>query len=381
MVTSIFTYRGFEGLKSSVFHWAYKSKFFGFCLILIFCCNIPKSQATTCEYYLNNGPISRATGFNEEHIVSGLYSGLAQRYNNLSGQMTGIRFWARAIGTAQNMRAILYQENVGFPGTIIAQATVSVPASATWQQIDAVFPSPATVSGNVILSIEPSSPSTNNVWVQHNLEGNASNNYIGNGGNLYLNLVKQGVTWYKDLANGDPSWDYDFMILPIRTVNITPGFSFNANNLAVNFTNTSTNASTYSWNFGDGATANTANASHTYATSGTYQVKLVVGGPSGSGCADSISQTVVVTNTAIDEVSNWFENPTYESATNQISFQSLANQTCYVYSAEGRLLDEFKVAKNESIKRTIPSTNAGMYLLKSSLSNQSFRFIINGYSK
>jgi len=337
--------------------------------------------SSPCEYYLNNGPITRATGFNEEHIVSGLYSGLAQRYNNLSGQMTGIRFWARAIGSAQTMRAILYQENVGFPGTIIAQTTVSVPDGATWQQIDAVFSAPANVNGNVILSIEPSSPSTNNVWVQHNLEGNASNNYIGNGGNLYLNLIKQGVTWFKDLANGDPSWDYDFMILPIRSVNITPGFNFNANNLSVNFTNTSTNASTYSWNFGDGGTANTANASHTYSASGTYQVKLVVGGPAGSSCAVSITQSVVVTNTAIGEISNWFENPVYESATNQISFQSLANQTCFIYSAEGRLLDEFMVSKNESVKKQIPSTSAGMYLLKSSMSNQSFRFIINGYSK
>jgi xanthomonalisin len=196
-----------------------------------------------------------------------------------------------------------------------------------------------------------------------------------------LNLIKQGVTWYKDLSNGDPSFDYDFMILPIRSVNITPGFNFNANNLTVSFTNTSTNASTYSWNFGDGGTANTANPSHNYPSSGTYQVKLVVGGPAGSGCADSITQSVVVTNTAIGEISNWFENPTYESSTNQISFQSLANQTCFVYSAEGKLLDEFKVAKNETVKRTIPSSKSGMYLLKSSMSNQSFRFIINGYSK
>ncbi|MFM8916546.1 MAG: T9SS type A sorting domain-containing protein, partial [Bacteroidota bacterium] len=81
------------------------------------------------------------------------------------------------------------------------------------------------------------------------------------------------------------------------------------------------------------------------------------------------------------EISNWFENPTYESSTNQISFQSLANQTCFVYSAEGKLLDEFKVAKNETINRTMLTSKSGMYLLKSSMSNQSFRFIINGYSK
>lgn len=376
MVTSLFSFKGVVSLKSTILNQAYNVKFIVFCIGLIICCNISSSQASTCEYYLNNGPLSRATGFNEEHIVSGLYSGLAQRYNNLSGQMTGIRFWARAVGSAQTMRVIMYQENVGFPGTIIAQTTVSVPAGATWQQLDAIFSSPATVNGNVILSIEPSSPSTNNVWVQHNQEGIASNNYIGNGGNLYLNLVKQGVTWYKDLANGDPSWDYDFMILPIRSVNITPGFSFNANNLVVNFTNNSTNASTYAWSFGDGGTSSVANPSHTYTASGTYQVKLVVGGPAGSGCADSIIQSVVVTNTALSEVISAFANPVYHPSTNTLEFQSLANQECRIYGIDGKLVDIFRASRNEYVTRSLPLVSAGVFQMQSSLSNRSFRFVV-----
>lgn len=332
--------------------------------------------SSPCEYYLNNGPIARATSFNEERISSATYSGLAQRYNALSGQMTGIRFWARAVGATQTMRAILYQESVGFPGTIIAQTTVSVPAGATWQQIDAVFSAPATVSGNVILSIEPSSPSTNNVWVQHNLEGNASNNFIGNGGNLYLNLIKQGVTWYKDLSNGDPSFDYDFMILPIRSLNITPGFNFNASNLSVSFTNTSTNASTYSWNFGDGGTANTANPSHNYSSSGTYQVKLVVSGPAGSGCADSLTQSIVVTNTALSELSTVFSNPYYNPSTNTLEFQSLIDQECRLYNTEGKLVQAFHAGKLEQVLKEVGNLTLGVYSLQSSVSNRSFRFVV-----
>lgn len=334
-----------------------------------------------CTSYLNNGPISRATAFNEERISSATYSGLAQRYNGLTGQMTGIRFWARAVGSSQSIRVVLYQEAVGFPSTTIAQTTVSVPVGSTWQQIDATFSSPATVNGNVILSIEPTSPSTNDIWVQHNLEGNASNNFIGNGGNLYLNLVRQGVTWYKDLANGDPSWDYDFMIMPIRTVNITPTFNFNANNLSVSFTNTSTNATSYNWNFGDGSTSTQTSPSHTYATSGSYQVKLVANGAAGSGCADSIVQTIVVTNTAIDEVGSMFENPIYNAGANTLEFTSHANQTCYIYSIEGKLVDEFRVSKNEYVVRDIKSSVAGVYNLQSSLLNRPFRFVVQTTSK
>lgn len=347
--------------------------------IAIWCGMSSALLASTCEYYLNNGPIARATAFNEERISSATYSGLAQRYNGLSGQMTGIRFWARAVGSNQSIRVVLYQEAVGFPSTTIAQTTVTVPAGATWQQIDATFASPANVNGNVILSIEPTAPSTNDIWVKHNLEGNASNNYIGNGGNLYLNLVRQGVTWYKDLANGDPSWDYDFMIMPIRSVNITPGFNFNANNLSVSFTNTSINASTYNWNFGDGGTSTSTNPSHTYSASGTYQVKLVVGGPAGSGCADSTSQTVVVTNTSIQDLSSTFINPFFNAATNTLKFVSSADQICRIFSIDGRLVDEFRASKSEQVVRRIQCSSNGIYSLQSSLSNLSFRFLVSQF--
>jgi gliding motility-associated-like protein len=47
---------------------------------------------------------------------------------------------------------------------------------------------------------------------------------------------------------------------------------------------------TWQWYFGDGGTANTQNTSHTYSTSGTFNVKLVV--TDINGCKDSISRTV-----------------------------------------------------------------------------------------
>ena len=333
-----------------------------------------QSPSGVCEYYLNNGPIIRATGFNEERISSGTYAGLAQRYNGLSGQMTGIRFWARAVGSSQSMRVVLYQEAVGFPSTIIAQTTATVPAGATWQQIDAAFTAPATVNGNVILSIEPTSPSTNDVWVQHNLEGNASNNFVGNGGNLYLNLVKQGVTWFKELGIGDPTWDYDFMIMPIRNVNITPGFNFNANNLAVNFTNTTTNASGYSWSFGDGGTSTQANPTHTYAASGTYSVKLVVNGPAGSGCADSISQNVVVTNTGINELVATFSSFNVAADGSCMEVVSTISSGFSLVSNDGKLVKSFNLVKGIPAQVRLEGLSSGIYFIRDNQSKSSFKF-------
>ncbi len=68
------------------------------------------------------------------------------------------------------------------------------------------------------------------------------------------------------------------------------------NNNQFVFTNNSTVFSgglQYAWDFGDGATANTLNATHSYAAPGTYPVKLVVTGING-GCVDSITTNVIV---------------------------------------------------------------------------------------
>ncbi|MCX6209261.1 MAG: PKD domain-containing protein, partial [Bacteroidetes bacterium] len=66
------------------------------------------------------------------------------------------------------------------------------------------------------------------------------------------------------------------------------------NNNIFTFVNYSTNAATYSWDFGDGATATNANTSHTYSSAGTYTITLTV--TSTSGCTTTSSQTIIVNN-------------------------------------------------------------------------------------
>ena len=62
--------------------------------------------------------------------------------------------------------------------------------------------------------------------------------------------------------------------------NPVAGFTYEAavaNPLAIEFTNTSTNAVSYSWDFGDNSPESfTPNPIHTYAAAGTYTVSLAV---------------------------------------------------------------------------------------------------------
>lgn len=76
---------------------------------------------------------------------------------------------------------------------------------------------------------------------------------------------------------------------------ITANFSFNSSNLTANFVDTSTatnGITTWNWSFGDGNNSTQQSPTHTYASSGTYNVTLTVSGPDGS---DNITQSVEIT--------------------------------------------------------------------------------------
>jgi PKD repeat protein len=59
----------------------------------------------------------------------------------------------------------------------------------------------------------------------------------------------------------------------------------------ITFTNTSSNASSYSWDFGDGSTSTAGNPVHSYAAEGIYTVQLTATGPGG---VHSVSHNVTI---------------------------------------------------------------------------------------
>jgi len=69
--------------------------------------------------------------------------------------------------------------------------------------------------------------------------------------------------------------------------------------VTVSFVNQSTNATSYSWNFGDASPPdNTANPTHVYTVNGTYTVTLTVTGPCGT---DTFTQVVTITQVGIQD--------------------------------------------------------------------------------
>lgn len=64
-------------------------------------------------------------------------------------------------------------------------------------------------------------------------------------------------------------------------------------NEPVTFTNTSSNADAFEWDFGDGTSSSESSPSHTFSSCGKYSVRLTV---SANGMTDSASKTISVTS-------------------------------------------------------------------------------------
>jgi len=111
----------------------------------------------------------------------------------------------------------------------------------------------------------------------------------------------------------------------------TTGFTFTTNVFVANFTNTTTNATSYSWDFGDGGTSSQTNPTHTYTDDGTFTVVLTSTGPCGTSTA---SQQVVISSLPVAGF-NAAQTEGCAPFTVQFQDQSSSNATDWSWSFPG----------------------------------------------
>lgn len=100
---------------------------------------------------------------------------------------------------------------------------------------------------------------------------------------------------------GDTAISMDSVIKTLTVTNNSAvtiaNFEYNVTAYNAQFTDKSVNAISWSWDFGDGATSNEQNPSHTYSSLNTYNVKLTV---TGSNNNDEITKKVVINSNGIN---------------------------------------------------------------------------------
>jgi len=122
------------------------------------------------------------------------------------------------------------------------------------------------------------------------------------------------------------------------------GFTFTSSSTTapslVTFTNSSINASTFSWDFGDNSNSTLQNPTHTYNSGGSYIVKLIA---NGAGGVDSTKQTVTISNPTalqikvLDNLGNAIVGASVKLYPSQTDYLNLTNQvlTTQITNSQG----------------------------------------------
>lgn len=132
-------------------------------------------------------------------------------------------------------------------------------------------------------------------------------------------------------------------------------------NAVVYFTNESTNASNYEWNFGDGTTSTDANPWHEYQSPGTYVIQLIV---IKDGCQnDTMVFTVYVGMAGIAEnqAANCVVYP--NPFTNQLTIEGKELEVIELRDMTGKLLRQQICTGETEIIQDLNSYSSGIYFL------------------
>jgi hypothetical protein len=167
-------------------------------------------------------------------------------------------------------------------------------------------------------------------------------------------------------------------------VNATPtadaSFNQSIGSYTVQFLNNSTNASSYSWNFGDGNTSTSANPSHTYATGGDFTVVLTAtNGDCSNTFTINLTSVAVSENVAFEDLMV-FPNPTENELNIQFSYFDSGIMNAKIFNIAGQIVSAEAFAVNAgNMFHTIDTSNLenGVYFvnLSNNTSNITIRVI------
>jgi gliding motility-associated-like protein len=209
------------------------------------------------------------------------------------------------------------------PQNVDAGAFVSIPCGSNTVALNGT-----TTSTNV--SYAWSGPSATSI-----VSGSNTVNPLVNEAGTYTFIVTDNLTGCQTsttVAVSQGSVNISFTADP--TSGISP--------LTVNFTNTSTGATSYGWDFGDGNTSTAQNPSNVFTASGSYIVTLI----STSGCPGSYTVEIVVNDGLTLEIPNVF-TPNNDNVNDVFTIKStgIKEISLQIFNRWGEKLYEFSGAK------------------------------------
>jgi spore germination protein YaaH len=159
------------------------------------------------------------------------------------------------------------------------------------------------------------------------------------------------------------------VVSPVQAIALVNSTTFQLPNATVFFTNLSTNADAYYWDFGDGTTSNDFQPWHSYSQVGTYNAIFIA---SNLVCGnDTIYFTINVGENGIEEENLLFQvwpNPTSENL--HLQFDQIQSIIYEIKDLNGKVILSGRREGNSAYLLNTSLLSSGMYLLEIQIENQ-----------
>ena len=199
------------------------------------------------------------------------------------------------------------------------------------------------------------------------LDGGIHDSYLWSDSSTNQTLTVSASGNYSLLAT-----DLDCQNLDEVFVNVSPNpmsaFIYNADNLEVTFTNNSSNANSYLWDFGDGFTDTSPNPVHQYLVADVYTVTLTA---SSISCgASTFINTVNLITTSVDDKNPAlsfaiYPNPTHGIFTLDIFNPNSSKLKISIFNSIGQIVYEKELNSAESSEQiNLSHLSSGVYTIR-----------------
>ena len=306
----------------------------------------------------------QASAFAQFNIVT---AGTAANFQNLSSN-GNTYLWTFGDGNSSTQFSPIHDYGTDGVFTVTLTVTNDCGSTSLSQIVEIVTPPTAGFSANTLDGCAPfqveflNASSTNATTYQWEFEGgtpstSTDQNPIvtyNSAGTFDVNLT------VINSAGSNSSIQTDYV-----TIGTLPSVDFDFNNtpgaLNVSFTNQSTGATSYSWNFGDGQSSTAANPTNTYAEAGTYTVTLNATNDCGTNTSSQTVDIIVAPTAGFTAQATNACSP----ATIQFTDQSTNNTNEWSWTFEGGTPNT-STAQNPSITYSTP----GIYTVSLIASNE-----------
>ncbi len=295
--------------------------------------------------------------------------------SNISASNYSLQFNGGAFGTATSF-SVKPSQTTKYAFALIDSATLNCPALTFDVDVEVDVLPNVTLNSNVgntlcLGKTVDFSTNTSSPVTKYTIIANGSPSTLTNSTGVFNGIaINDGdkVAMEVETPAGcrATSNEITFVVNPLPMV----GYTATINNRVVDFEDTTSTTMTRVWDFGDNSpTVTTKSPSHTYATVGTFNAKLIV--TNGNGCVDSSTQAITTQNLSIGNIAglNGFEvypNPTKGDLSFAFEWFGAGNMHLTLMDVNGKMVWNDVVTETGNFKRMIDlSTFAdGTYLLR-----------------